>query len=434
MNTNMQLPGRILVGLSGGADSMALCRWLADKRDAGEIWLGAVHVNHGLRGSRSDGDEDFVRDMCRRWQLPLWCYRAELSPGASEDASRQARYGFYRQALEESGAQAVALAHHRDDQAETFLLHLLRGAGSNGLSGMAPEATVLGVRVIRPLLDCTRLELRKQLEEKHIPWREDESNQDEGYLRNAVRLELLPLMERLAPGAAERIASASGLLAQDARALDHAAEAFLAQYGRRNCLPVEPLLALQPGILSRVLRAWWQQYAGNMKERNLSRDQTQALCGLVQAGASGRCNLPGGCYGIRGWSHLHLTGMPGEEEIIRMVVSPGASSPGDGKRTQALPEELLREVQLRTRQPGDWIRPFGSQGRQSLQDYLVNHKVDAPFRDRVPLLCRGSEVLLAAGVGAGDIPLWEKDQQQVTVRWDGDMPWLHQEGGTCYGT
>ena len=156
-----RLPERLLIGLSGGADSVALTELLLCLRAQGRVRLWAVHVNHGLRGAQSDEDERFVRELCERENLPLAVYRAHPPEHPGEDWARQARYGFFRQELRRCGAQAVALAHHRDDQAETLLLHLLRGAGLTGLAGMVPEGESLGVKVVRPLLGFSRQELRE---------------------------------------------------------------------------------------------------------------------------------------------------------------------------------------------------------------------------------------------------------------------------------
>lgn len=427
-------PDRLLAGVSGGADSVALLLLLLRRG----CQVTAVHVHHGLRGEAADGDEAFVRELCRTRGVPLLVYHAHPPEHPSEDWARQARYGFFREAAAQTGIRAVALAHHRDDQAETLLLHLLRGAGLTGLCGMAAEDERTGLRLIRPLLDISRAELRAALTEAGQPWREDASNADPRYLRNAVRLELIPLMERLAPGSAERLAAAATVLRKEAAALDGLCEAFLQRWGRPDCLPLQPLSALPEAVARRVLRAWWRQRAGEaMEERSLSRMQTDALWQTVQGQTGARCNLPGGWHGQRGWTHVHLLS-PGEWKAsspvaaedgaalcgveLRLLSSDGA--PGDGKRCQCVPRSLLKDCQLRTRRPGDWLTPFGGNGRQSLQDYLVNRRLDAPFRDCLPLLCRGSEVLLAAGVGAGGLPPMAKIKDPVTLYWQGDMPWL----------
>ena len=127
--------GRLLIGLSGGADSVALLHLLLD---AGAE-VAAVHVNHGLRGAESDGDEAFVRNLCANLNVPLHVYRADPPENPGENWAREVRYGFFRRAMQETGADALVLAHHRDDQAETLLLHLMRGAGLTGLTGMAAD-------------------------------------------------------------------------------------------------------------------------------------------------------------------------------------------------------------------------------------------------------------------------------------------------------
>ena len=155
------LPRCAAVGVSGGADSVALLHLLLVRG----CEVQAVHVNHGLRGAASDGDEAFVRALCSSLHVPLITFRLEPPENPGEDWARKERYRCFREAMARTGAQALALAHHRDDQAETLLLHLMRGAGLTGLTGMAAEMDLDGMRVLRPLLGFTRQELRDALTE-----------------------------------------------------------------------------------------------------------------------------------------------------------------------------------------------------------------------------------------------------------------------------
>lgn len=426
MSKPLQLPGKLLLGLSGGADSVALMHMLL----AGDTLFSAVHVNHGLRGEASDGDEAFVRRLCAEKGVALYAYRADPPDNPGEGWAREARYAFFRQAMAESGADALVLAHHRDDQAETLLLHLLRGAGLNGLTGMAADTNVDGMRILRPLLGTSRDELRAYLTQLGQPWREDATNAEAKYLRNAVRLELLPLMERLAPGAARRVAETASLLREDASALDALTADFLRQHAGR-ALPLGALRPLPPALRRRVLRAWWTACVRPDRERSLSAAQSEALLALTDAPTGKRCNLPGDWHGYRGWTHVHLC-PPWEE--MPLTEMPAGDSPlltaegftgetGDGLTCQAIPRAWLAECTVRSRREGDHIRPFGMGGTQSLQDYLTNRHVDAPFRERVPLLCRGSEVLLVGGVGSGSVPRTEEMNDPVLIRWREDFPW-----------
>ena len=430
MNKLHNLPDRLLLGLSGGADSVALLLLLkeADRQ------VTAVHVNHGLRGDASDGDEAFVRALCKEKQVPLLCYRASPPENPGENWAREVRYTFFREAMQESGADALVLAHHRDDQAETLLLHLLRGAGLTGLTGMAADATVHDMRIIRPLLAYSRGELRAYLNERNQPWREDASNGDARYLRNALRKDVLPLLEQLAPGAAARMATTASLLAEDEAVLAALTEDFLIRHPG-DALPLADLRKQPVGLQKRILRGWWQREASPAGERSLSARQTEELLALVDAPVSARCNLPGGWHGQGGWTHIHLVAPEGTAAIPEtpvatnplLTVEPYMGQPGDGQTCQAIPKAWLDECVIRSRRAGDFIRPFGQDGKQSLQDYFVNRRVDAAFRDRVPLLCRGSEVLLALGVGAGRIPRCEDTDEPVLLRWKDSFPWQREK-------
>ena len=423
----MKLPERLLVGLSGGADSVALLLMLIDRG----AQVSAVHVNHGLRGAEADDDESFVRELCRCRNIPLLVYRAVPPQNAGEGWAREARYAFFRQALRESRADALVLAHHRDDQAETLLLHLLRGAGLTGLTGMAEDIVIDGMRILRPLLGCSREMLRAYLKERQQEWREDASNADPRYLRNALRTEVLPLLEQLHPGAAQRMANTASLLAQDEAVLNELVTQFLTAHPG-DALPLAPLLAQPLGLQKRILRAWWAAEAAPEGERTLSSAQTDAFHSLLKGSASARCNLPGGWYGQMGWTHVHLispqkpAGMAeiAAEACPLLLTEPFAGLSGDGRESQAIPRTWLQECTVRSRRQGDFIRPFGSAGKQSLQDYLVNRHIDAAFRDRIPLLCRGSEVLLAGGVGAGAVPHTKDIPDPVFLRWTIQFPWL----------
>ena len=213
------LPKCLMLALSGGADSVALLLLLTALRDRGTLALYAAHVHHGLRAA-SDEDEAFVRQLCEERRVPLRVYHLQPPAGADEDWARRERFARLHEASEAEGGIPVALAHHRDDQAETLLLHMMRGAGLNGLGGMARETNIDGLTVIRPLLAFSRQELRDILAANGQTWREDESNAADTYLRNRVRHQLLPLMDGMSAGCAARIARTAELLREDEETLN----------------------------------------------------------------------------------------------------------------------------------------------------------------------------------------------------------------------
>ena len=437
LRAKIRLPekGFLLIGLSGGADSTALAVAAAARAREGALRVAAVHVNHGLRGAESEEDERFARALCRDLGIGCLTFRADLAGRRDEAAAREARFACFRQALRETGADALALAHNADDQAETFLMRLLRGAGGDGLQCMAEEQETDGIRILRPMLSLGREEIREALRREGISWREDSSNRDPAYLRNRVRTELIPRMEEIAPGAVRRICETARLIRKDNEALRNAAAEALAAEARADLLGTKALENAPEAVRSRALRTWWRDNGPKLNERELSAEQTERLMKLLEA-EKGRVNLPGGYYADRSPGFLHLTGpereAPGSAEVrgpetcfqgFRLTETPSEGNPGDGRRTQEVPAGFTAGCLIRTRRPGDRIRPFGSAGSRKLQDYLTDRKIPEPFRDRIPLLCRGEEVLWAGGVGAGDIPRWSGDGRSVRLTWYGEMPW-----------
>ena len=216
----------IVVGLSGGADSVCLLYVLAALRKKLGLQLCAVHVHHGLRGVEADADEAYVRDICRAWDVPLKAIRIEAAALAKqwgigcEEAGRRARYEIFEECLQEMGDchGAIAVAHHRDDCAETLLFHMFRGTGLDGMAGIRPvRKTERESMIIRPLLETGKTEIESFLQEKGISWRIDSTNTGEDYTRNRIRNRVLPYAEKeICSGAGAHLAKEAQLLAETA--------------------------------------------------------------------------------------------------------------------------------------------------------------------------------------------------------------------------
>ena len=216
----------IVVGLSGGADSVCLLYVLAALRKKLGLQLCAVHVHHGLRGVEADADEAYVRDICRAWDVPLKAIRIEAAALAKqwgigcEEAGRRARYEIFEECLQEMGGcrGAIAVAHHRDDCAETLLFHMFRGTGLDGMAGIRPvRKTERESMIIRPLLETGKTEIESFLQEKGISWRIDSTNTGEDYTRNRIRNRVLPYAEKeICSGAGAHLAKEAQLLAETA--------------------------------------------------------------------------------------------------------------------------------------------------------------------------------------------------------------------------
>ena len=428
--------GSYIAGISGGADSVALLMMLLPLIRSEKIRIEAVHVNHGIRGEAADRDAEFCRELCGRNNVPFYLFNIDLKEHTDEETARRARFRCFRHRAEETGADGIILTHHADDQAETFIMRLMRGSGPDGLGCMSAESSIAGLRILRPLLSIRRQEIRDALAEEGIAWTEDATNEETDYLRNFIRIRLIPEMEERIPGAAERIARTSEMIREENDLLDGQALEILPGISGRYWINAEELAKLHAAMRSRVLREWWRRNGPLLDERELSAAKTLELRALADA-VAGTVNLPGGYRAVRGRKVIHL--IPADSVkaepvswkppaaaaagiTLRMMESAG--SPGNGKTSQEVPAWMMaEELTLRTREPGDWIRPFGMNGRKKLQDYFTDRGIDSAWRDSIPLLCRGKEVLLAAGVGAGGIPAFDTGADNVRLEWEGEMPW-----------
>jgi tRNA(Ile)-lysidine synthase len=437
-------PGaRVLVAASGGADSTALVCLLRDAAPRLHLELvGLVHFNHQLRGASSDADEQFCREMAARLGLAFEAGRGDVRAEARrgglsvEDAGRRLRYRYLAEARSRLGASHVAVGHTRDDQAETVLLNLLRGAGTTGLSGMP----ACRGDIVRPLIDCTHEELVEFLAASGVPFREDESNLDRRFLRNRVRHDLLPALSAVAPSAPAALARAAEITRADGHYLDGlAADAFeqlsRAAAGDALVLDLDALVGMPTALARRIaLRALGDRAGG----RFIGFDQAERLIALARGAVRGPLSLPGQRAELTANGELRLTsvrGRGGRDEksrsssgnSFRAALSiPGETlledrrlvsselRPGDpaGKgfagaspdpMTAALDADAVSELAVRFRQPGDRFRPLGLRGHKSLQDFFVDRKVPRAERDRIPLVVdREDRVAWVAGYAVSE--------------------------------
>ncbi len=428
---------RVVVGLSGGPDSVALTyvlRELAERRAC--TLVGLAHFNHQLRPT-ADRDEAFCRELAARLGLPILVESADIRAVAArrrssiEDAARDARYAFLDRAAARLGADRVAVGHTRDDQAETFLLRLLRGAGPRGLAGIYPRARL----VVRPFIDTTRAEVLEYLETNHLAFCEDETNRDLANPRNRVRHELLPyLREHFSPAVVDVLARAAAIARDDWAFFEQVAAAAEArclraadQDARAVVLDVAALSAEPSAVARRIVRRALARVA---PARFLTFEHVEAVLALAGPGApSGGVDLPGqraervgDAVVLRPRSSAggggpdtavvgeeRATGrrsrvvprqplpVPGEVELpeIGWAISaqPGVADAGVLERLSARGVEAVVDaaavelpLAVRIRRPGDALRPLGLGGRKKLQDLLVDKKIARAERDRVPLV------------------------------------------------
>jgi tRNA(Ile)-lysidine synthase len=221
---------RAVVAVSGGIDSMVMLHLLARLSKTMKLDLIVAHANHGLRGKESDGDEEFVRGAAEGLGLALFTRRLKPQEGENvQDAARRLRFKFLTKLAKDSGARSVCLGHNMGDQAETILIHMIRGSGLSGLCGMRPLTALGPACVVRPLLFATRDEIAAYACEAGVAYREDSTNAKRKYRRNDVRLGIMPILREINPRVVENLAMMGRRLAQDDEALDRVAEASLVE-------------------------------------------------------------------------------------------------------------------------------------------------------------------------------------------------------------
>ena len=434
----------VLVALSGGADSVCLLYLLKEYAKTHPVTVLAAHVHHGLR-ENADLDEVFVRDLCSRWEIPLFVKHIDAAALATEgglsveEAGRIARYAFFEEILAKEGADRIAVAHHRDDLCETMLFQMFRGSGIHGLHGILP---VSGNR-IRPLLCVGREEIEEFLKGEGISWREDESNLDTQYARNRIRHELLPAAEQICPGAkehmaecAERVRMAEEFL--NAEVSKAAGEVLGRETG--SILIKEQILGLPLILQQEVVLKALTEIAGRKKD--IGSVQVEAVLNLFTSQVGRRREFIYGIQAERTYEGVRLSmetakKSAGEKEAgdkeagnnviteIRIEDIPtvgGLTVNFEGGQIrfslctdfdlQNLPKEADRrwfdadkigEV-LSVRQPVREdeliISPAGE--HKSLYDYLKDSKVPAEERDRVWVLADGNSILWALGYRTGE--------------------------------
>ncbi len=285
---NMLPPGtKVLCALSGGADSMYLLHQLVALREERSLQVCAAHYQHGLRGEESERDAEFVARQCEKLKLSLTTGFGDVKAFALrerigiEEAARSLRYAFLNETADRLGCDRIATAHTLNDQAETVLMNLCRGAGSRGLAGIPP---VRG-RIVRPLLQTGREEIEAWLRLNDVPWVEDSSNSSDDYTRNRFRHSILPLLQKENPSVLEAIGRTAELQREDDACLSRMAELFLQSVELDEGIQAKALLQLEPAVAARVLRI--------LCGPGLSMERTRALLRFAEGTERGVLELPG---------------------------------------------------------------------------------------------------------------------------------------------
>ena len=359
------------------------------KEDLG-ITISAAHFNHRLRGVESDAEEQFVQEFCARFDIPLHIGSGEIKTGKKglEAAAREARYAFF-----DTLNGKIATAHTADDNAETVLMHLVRGTGLKGLGGIAP----VNGRLIRPMLGITRRQVEEFLAEYHIPHMEDSSNAGDAFLRNRIRHSVMPLLQAENPRLAENVSAMAQRLRQDEQVL-----AELAEYAQ---LPdVAQLRQLAPAIRSRMLERF-------LKENGVREPEAQHIAlaeSLVfSPKPSAAAEFPGGVTVCRNYDRLEVASAQATLETAALPET-GTLEIGGYRITVSKADEIVNSqtvftvqpqgvILVRGRRSGDTIKLSG--GTKSLKKLFIDRKIPARQRLQIPVIADNAGVLGVYGIG-----------------------------------
>ncbi len=410
------------VAVSGGPDSMALLSCLCSFAPSDFFSVVCVHFEHGIRGQESLDDADFVSRYCAEHNIPFYMSAADVPSLAEEwhvgkqSAAKRAREEYFASLIENGDADVIATAHHLDDNAESVLMHILRGSGTDGLRGIHVKTGA----AVRPLLCVTRSEILAYLEEKGIGYVTDQTNEENEYTRNFVRNVLMPqIRERINPDVAGALNRLSVIAEYDAKFIGEVAQAEFAHCA--TMIPdgveidIEKFGCLSEAIRCRIVRLACEKLYIMQDVENVHVLSVMTLAEKNRTGS--RVNLSNNLYAAVEYGKL-LIGFSARETDVSFCM------PFDFEATNELPDgskivccdvyecdyqnsdpavayvdadKLPDQLMLRTRYHGDTIHPLGAPGKKKLKDYFIDKKLPRAQRDKTPLLADGSRILWVAG-------------------------------------
>jgi tRNA(Ile)-lysidine synthase len=439
----MIAPGEgLLVAVSGGPDSVALLHILYSLREDLRLRLEVAHLQHGIRGVEAQEDAKFVAQLAAKLRLPLHLKEIDLprirsaaGKGNLEALARAERYRFFAAVARERKLGKIATAHTQDDQAETVLMWLLRGSGLKGLGGMplvhpldlANVELASRLLVVRPLLYVSRAEIEEYLKEKDLTFRLDRSNQDLSFLRNWIRLKLIPqLKEKIDGNLLARLAQQTELIRQEDDLMDGLARGVLDEIRTAEGINRGSLLRHSKAMQRRLLRLWIEATRGHL--RGLDFQHVESLLDLIADGPpQGRLSIPGGWQLVKEYETLKLDKQSrkmgqqcpcysynlraGKDLLIHeagltiqsLEISPSLAGLPDNFMEAVFDiASLTADLTLRNFRRGDRFQPLGMTGHKKVKELFIEKKVPLAVRASLPLLVLGDEVIWIPGYGRSE--------------------------------
>lgn len=411
----------IVVGLSGGPDSVCLLHVLSSLREEHDINLYAVHLNHMIRGEEALRDEKYAKDFAKSLNVPFISERiaveeyAKQNKMSSEEAGRFLRYRLFNEVAEKNGASKIALAHNMNDQAETMIMRFLRGTGISGLKGINP---VREGRYIRPILSCTREEIEAYCREKALNPVIDSTNAESIYTRNKVRLEIIPYIRKyFNPNIILNLFNNSEIIRDEDDLINKISMEKYQEIKVSDGIRTEDFNSLHIAMKRRIIRLLIEEVRGSLNQ--IESKHIEECMDFIESSGTGKLiSLPGGFRGRIEYDSFKISPNEVREDFEEEILIPGVTSvPGKGFfiKTRILtgPSSDIREnryikyfnydkiegsLTIRNRRDGDYIYPKGMSGRKKLKDIFIDKKIPREERSGMPLVALGDEILWAVGM------------------------------------
>ena len=402
---------QVIVGISGGGDSVCLLFLLSKYQKRRPFHLLGIHVNHGIRGQEALRDQEYAKKLCERLGVPFTVYTysvpaiAQQEKRSLEEAGRMVRRRAFEEKAASLGKKAViALAHHENDNAETVLHNLIRGTKAAGMGGIRPIQEIgEGVAYIRPLLKVTREEIETYLRQQKIPWMTDSTNQELEYTRNRIRHRIIPEMEKINPKVVSHIAQAADTFQAIEEYLTGQADMLYREYveQRENGYWIRKELFLEKELMqSYVIRMVLERAAD--KKQDLTAFHVESILSLGKGRTGASVSLPGGVLASQVYGDLYVR-LPDSGEAplkeLELEIFPWEN--------QQIPEKtytkwfdydkIKSSLEIRHRKPGDFLTIADTGGRKKLKDYFIDCKIPREEREKVTLLAEGSHILWVVG-------------------------------------
>lgn len=421
---------KIIVGVSGGPDSMCLLHILNTLRNTYFIDIVAAHLNHGLRGKDADEDEEYVKKFCEKNNIEFYSKRVnidELSNTwgiSSEMAGREARYSFFQELFRKLDANKIAIAHNANDQCETILMRIIRGTGLEGLEGIKPVRDGI---YIRPLIKITRDEIEEYCDKNNINPRIDKTNLENIYSRNKVRLELIPyIKENFNSHIIEVVNRLGENIKVDNDFIEKKSKEFFGKY----CIVAPNKVKIKSeafnehkALLSRMIRKAVEVVKGNLV--NFERVHVEYVISMQRGNTGKEIELPGGIRALNNYGEIILSkedknqikrdlriyeiNLNEKKKIGKFNIE---ASILDKKFLERVKENSLEQyfdyqkingnINLRYRKEGDKFQPLGMKGTKKLKDIFIDLKIPKELRDNIPIICIGEEIAWIVGYRISD--------------------------------